>query len=452
MGSMGGRRRRVGVFVWIALGVAAIAPACGSRTTLLGPDDGFGEGPNGNGTGAGDSDGGTDPGQLFGPDGAPIDRPDARLPDGALIGDGHVQPADPCPITPGLKQGAPWPMFRRCPLHTGRTLTVGPATANLRWTFTTTYAFQASVAIDTDGTIYAGSDNLYAINPDGTLKWSFTMDSYVGTGGSPTIAADGTIYCASDKGTLYAVNPDGSMKWTLPALYLQYSPVLIGPDNTLYIGSTYGRSIYAINSDGTVRWQLKTGNWQRGSPAMVNGTIYVGSDGGVFYALAPDGTQMWTYPMNAGYISQVVGSAAIGTDGTIFQGADDFYLYALKPNGALKWKYDSGAAIQSSVGVGEDGTLYFLQYGLLVAVGPDGKKRWSLPVSTTDNPTSSPAIDGEGTLYILAPTMLAVRSDGTVKWKYDTHARRVNDATPAIGPDGTVYVGSADGNLYAFGN
>jgi outer membrane protein assembly factor BamB len=228
--------------------------------------------------------------------------------------------------------------------------------------------------------------------------------------------------------------------------------VLVGPDSTLYVGSTYGRSIYAINPDGTVRWQLATGNWQRGSPAMRDGTIYVGSDGGVFYALTPDGNQMWTYPMNAGYISQVVGSAAIGTDGTIYQGADDFYLYALSPTGGLKWKYDSGGAIQSSAGIGSDGSIYFVQLGQIVSIDAQGKHRWTLPAPTTIAPKSSPAIDGEDTIYLLAPSMMAIRSDGTVKWTYDTHPFRVNDASPAIGPDGTVYIGSADGNLYAFGN
>ena len=63
---------------------------------------------------------------------------------------------------------------------------------------------ESSPAIASDGTIYVGSDDnkLYAIYPNGTLKWTYTTGDLIES--SPAIASDGTIYVGSDDGKLYA--------------------------------------------------------------------------------------------------------------------------------------------------------------------------------------------------------------------------------------------------------
>jgi outer membrane protein assembly factor BamB len=55
--------------------------------------------------------------------------------------------------------------------------------------------------------VYVGSNdnNLYAINPDGSLKWSYTTGDLVQS--SPAIGADGTVYVGSWDGNLYAFGP-----------------------------------------------------------------------------------------------------------------------------------------------------------------------------------------------------------------------------------------------------
>ncbi|MBN2103978.1 PQQ-binding-like beta-propeller repeat protein, partial [bacterium] len=52
---------------------------------------------------------------------------------------------------------------------------------------------------------YVGSDDnkVYALNPDGTEKWSYATVSQVQS--SPAIASDGTIYFGSYNGRLYSV-------------------------------------------------------------------------------------------------------------------------------------------------------------------------------------------------------------------------------------------------------
>jgi outer membrane protein assembly factor BamB len=63
----------------------------------------------------------------------------------------------------------------------------------------------SSPAICADGTIIVGSydKNVFAINPDGTRKWSFSIGSP--TWSSPSIGEDGTIYIGANDGKVYAI-------------------------------------------------------------------------------------------------------------------------------------------------------------------------------------------------------------------------------------------------------
>ena len=71
-------------------------------------------------------------------------------------------------------------------------------------------AIRSSPAIDSDGTVYFGTDDgiLYAVNPDGTLKWTFPASGSIGAiRSSPTIGPNGIIYVGSDDGNVYAIDP-----------------------------------------------------------------------------------------------------------------------------------------------------------------------------------------------------------------------------------------------------
>jgi outer membrane protein assembly factor BamB len=69
---------------------------------------------------------------------------------------------------------------------------------------------------------------------------------------------------------------------------------------------------------------------------------------------------------------------------------------------------------------------------------------------------TSPAIDDDGTIYILnnRGTLYAVNSDGTKKWFYETgdspEVGGPGFVSPSIGHDGTIYVKGGSGKLFAF--
>ena len=74
------------------------------------------------------------------------------------------------------------------------------------WKFQAGDRVTTSPLVGLDGTIYFGShtDQLIAINPNGTLKWAFDVGGDVVS--SPTMAENGTIYFGSNDSMLYALN------------------------------------------------------------------------------------------------------------------------------------------------------------------------------------------------------------------------------------------------------
>lgn len=105
-----------------------------------------------------------------------------------------------------------------------------------------------SPTIGQDGTIYCGYNKLYAINPvNGSVKWSYDNSGNI-RGGTPCNSIDGTIYFGTDSGWIYAINPDGTEKWSKHIGSRIESAPAIGEDGIVYTGvfyETYGY-VYAF--------------------------------------------------------------------------------------------------------------------------------------------------------------------------------------------------------------
>lgn len=255
-----------------------------------------------------------------------------------------------------------------------------------------------------------------AINPDGSIKWKYQTgddnDSFPDGNfkSSPFLGADGTIYVGNSNNNVFAFNSeDGSLKWTYKTVGSIYSSPAVGIDGTIYIGSS-DKKIYALNPDGSLRWHYQTGNIVKSSPAIgADGTVYIGSNDGKVYAINPDGTLKWSYdtdkdrsfycPSGDWFHSAVESSPAIGADGTIYIGSSNGIFYALNPDGSLKWNYVTGS-IFSSPAIGADGIVYIGgDNGKVYAFNPDGSLKWEY--DTEENMYfSSPAIGADGTVYI----------------------------------------------------
>jgi len=281
---------------------------------------------------------------------------------------------------------------------------------------------------------------------DGTVKWTFETGG--GIESSPTIAKDGTIYIGSHDNKLYALNPTGKLKWKFNA----------------------GEPVYVPE------WEVSKGI--PSAPTIdKNGTIYFVAPPTYMFALNPDGTEKWRYPV---YTSSHIGaSPVVVSDGTIYVGSESYphvqpggpkagdqddsaqefgaRVYALNADGTLKWRYDSiGSCLANPIAVADDGTLYVSGSDLspeppntdnaLYAFNPDGTLKWKYKTARIEAP---PAIASDGTIYVGTKDgrLIAFDPAGKPKWTYQTG--KGISAIVAIGKDGKIYFGSWDGNFYA---
>jgi hypothetical protein len=87
-----------------------------------------------------------------------------------------------------------------------------------------------------------------------TEEWRFEGASAAYSVWRPAIGPDGTIYASALDATLYALNKDGSQKWTFNLTdNNEYMPGVDPVTGTVY-SDIFGSSLVAINPDGTEKW------------------------------------------------------------------------------------------------------------------------------------------------------------------------------------------------------
>jgi outer membrane protein assembly factor BamB len=344
------------------------------------------------------------------------------------------------------------------------------------WKYLTPHSvYYASAAAGDDGTIYFGTGlyttdqgwspgTLYAMNRDGTLKWSRNIGEAVY---SPAIGPDGNIYVMDRTYTVRAFSPGGGVLWTFNDFdnsqfvkrdMGQRTPA-IGNDGKIYIGAD---GVYALNAaSGAELWHVPHRRFPSreciASPVIASdGTIYcvVGQDS--LYAIKPDGSLKWAFGFAHDY-EMSFSDPSIDADGTVYISSethDTAYLHAVNTDGTLKWKFhvDGDRAVRGSVTIGPDGTLYMDtkagadRTARLIAVSPSGQKLWHYVIEgrhvTGDDSYSTPSIGADGLIYFGAETgfLYALKQDGTLAWKHEV-ASGVNWSSPAILADGTLLIG-----------
>jgi outer membrane protein assembly factor BamB len=352
--------------------------------------------------------------------------------------------------------------------------------------------------------------------PPGTLKWS----SFLGGPGdglanefqpidsidaSPAIGPDGTIYIPNTSNVLFAIDPiSGNVKWsnnivntngvfdTQPAEIT--GSATIGPDGTIYIGSTDNGTgsdsnlLYAFHPDGTMKWvdNLGSNTAVYSTPALgSNGMVYITIDestdsysspyGGLLALNSTNGHTNWYFrPQDFiyGLEGDADGSPAVASDGTIYFLSEGHRLYAVSPSGNLKWflPVAGDAEPDSTPAIASDGTIYVGSNSRYAyAVNPDGSLKWVLNLllgeiyEARGDPyygitPSSAGIDSNGNIYMgvvradgYLGNFFAINPEGTTNWVFGDSLTAAF-SSPAISGNGTIYFGSENGNIYAVSN
>ena len=195
-------------------------------------------------------------------------------------------------------------------------------------------AYSSSPAIGWDGTVYVQADsNLLAVTSSGTKEWSYPLSG--NNQGSPVVGSDGTIYVGNGTGlTLYAINPDGSLKWSYPFQtgYVVGDSPALGADSTIYVSSGV---MYALNRNGAKLW----------STADPAGLPVIGKDGMIYaaysdslYSITPSGDlRLFASFQTCGFKGCNSGQfAAINGAGIIYY-CESNSVFALSPQGQVEW-------------------------------------------------------------------------------------------------------------------
>lgn len=290
-------------------------------------------------------------------------------------------------------------------------------------------------AVGQDGTIYVPASNfLYALDPDGSEKWSLGEKRGLTSLGDVAIDDQGTVYTQSN--AVSAFRPDGSLKWRIPDKETGggFPSVAVGQDNTVYF--VRSRKLCAVGMDGAVKWEGETGAISLHSPVIdSDGTIY-STGTKTIIAFSPDGKLKREFSRSeVDFLSSF--EPGIDQFGNLYFGGQKNF-YAVDSRGGLKWIFKTDDYVFHSPAIAPDGTIYFgCADGYLYAVSSSGELKWKF--RTDGRVSSAPAIDSQGNIYFTSwdKNFYCLDSNGSLKSILRVTAGYGN---PIIAADGTIYL------------
>jgi len=216
--------------------------------------------------------------------------------------------------------------------------------------------------------IFGGAQGrLHAVDAyTGRELWDLLLEP---GGGSTGIASSPTIYLgrayvgtfnesAGGKGKVVAVNlNNATVAWEFasPGAIHMSSPAIL--NGTLYVGvmGTYDggvgydapHGLLALTLDGDFRWFFETDGPVAASPVLASATAFVSDKAGDLYAIREDGSLAWRKP-----IGSSTSSAALAGD-RLFVGSGGFngtgFVHAFDLAGNEAWQAQVSGAVQASV-------------------------------------------------------------------------------------------------------
>ena len=226
-----------------------------------------------------------------------------------------------------------------------------------------------ALAVGKDGTVYAGTSDytIVVFGADGSRRRSFVVRKLSERGGhiEALVAGDNGVVYAAAANDVYAIDPDGGIRWQSTTL-APVDTLTLGSNGSLYAGA--GDAVYAFGPDGTLKSTFELGIRPRiiggiGVVALAFGRgdmLYAGTRDRIVYALdAKDGAIKWMFkPRGTPF------ALAEGPDGAIYVGSYDGNIYALDPGvGNVCWRFSSGNGSWGehpvhALAVGNDGVIY----------------------------------------------------------------------------------------------
>jgi outer membrane protein assembly factor BamB len=347
-----------------------------------------------------------------------------------------------------------WPAFHGGGALTGRAARIPPPPMRLRWTLKPESGANGPSAV---GSAAIAADSVYIADAAGTLiatdlktgtkRWSYpTKDGFETT---PLVRGD-RVFLGDLGGVFHAVSAsDGKPIWTYEAGSPIHSSANSIDDSHLVFGDD-GGDIYCLNTgDGKLAWQQHAGDRVNSAPGLSGDTILIGGcDTKLRGLAAADGAERFVADAKSvcpGSPAVADGKIVLGTDGghlLCFDAATHQQLWSFDAFGGKKAMVYASPAISDGVVV--VGARDRSVRGIELA---SGKEIWNFP--TRGDVDSSPAIS-DGRVYVGSKDKhFYVLDLKTGKELWSFNAGRGITASPAIGR-GVVVVGDEGGNVYCF--
>ena len=387
---------------------------------------------------------------------------------------------------PSLEDADPATQFRYDLANDGAGPTWGPRDAHLFWDRGLPLKeISATPAVGYRKVFVDTMDGFYALDSgNGSIAW--TNPAIKGLS-SPALV-DRKVLLGGTDGRLHALNAtDGAELWNVTLVdHPAFSGITSSPKvayDMAYVG-TFNESggpgdVVAVwISNGTVAWRHPTASIDFSSPAVYDGSVYVGVMGlyntttqvtwsppfGVLALDAATGTEQWFFATN-----DFVAASPLATPHLVVVPSKDGNLYALnRTTGRLAWKDALQAGVSSPAlsgdtlvvaggSFGGQGTVsgVFLYGGsVLWTFHPNGPVQASVTVA---GGLANIAPGGlayfatnvpNGTVYALDV------STGALVWSYPPPNSPTSTdfifSSPVVA-DGTLFVAGDNGHVYAFG-
>lgn len=163
------------------------------------------------------------------------------------------------------------------------------------------------------------------------------------------------------------------------------------------------------------------------------GILYITSNGGLLYALDPDGDVIWRTSIPA----VPVGTPAIGGAGHILITDEDGGLSALSPQGEIEWYFQPEKIAPATTGpiVAPDGTIYYAQGRKIRAVTKEGEDMWLVQPGGDTPAIELIQLSPEGNFLFWGEVVLDAQNGSILTWEDLPKKGRY-----FVGADGETYL------------
>jgi outer membrane protein assembly factor BamB len=275
------------------------------------------------------------------------------------------------------------------------------------------------------------------VTPRPDVVWTFHADGPIEAQvtASPDAA---TLYVATLGGTLWALDRSGRPRFHVPLGARSYATPCVAPDGTVYVG-TDGGAFFAVSPEGRIEWRLETaGDADTGAVRLDDGVV-VFAAGARVYGVRPPGVLAFRFQTKGKVFTAPALAVPPGSsDARIVFGSQDDHVYALTSRGELAWSTDLGHDVDE-----------------VVRLGPAGDIEWRAPLGGYVRGTLSVARNGNvlAGVYGPSPRVVRISERGSVLGAFPVRGNGSTETgvhgAPLEDDDGTLVFGGQDGVVHA---